>query len=143
MGLRYWNYTSETGENEWQFESRDAAGMEQVQVAEKRLFWTTLYVMVRMRVHALPAVVTDLRCALTACPLVALCTRVAAQAVARLPHALPGAPRTQATHFRGIPRASTECAAQIGLSMSATNVVGFTKSSKGTSACMRCPRNML
>ena len=47
VGLRYWNYTSDAGENEWQFESRDAEGMAQVQVEEKRLFWTTLYVMVR------------------------------------------------------------------------------------------------
>jgi hypothetical protein len=49
VGLRYWNYTSETGENEWQFESRDPEGMAQVQVEEKRLFWTTLYLMVRTR----------------------------------------------------------------------------------------------
>ncbi len=56
VGLRYWNYTSETGENEWQFESRDADGMAQVQVEEKRLFWFTLYLMVRAHAHTLPAV---------------------------------------------------------------------------------------
>ena len=52
VGLRYWNYTSDTGENEWQFESRDAEGMAQVQVEEKRLFWTTLYLMARARALA-------------------------------------------------------------------------------------------
>ncbi len=49
VGLRYWNYTSDAGTNEWQFESRDAEGMAQIQVEEKRLFWTSLYVMARTR----------------------------------------------------------------------------------------------
>jgi len=47
IGLRYWNHTNEAGENEWHFESRDTAGMEGVQRAEKVLFWGTLYAMVR------------------------------------------------------------------------------------------------
>ena len=47
VGLRYWNYTSDAGENEWQFESRDAEGMAAVQPQEKRLFWVTLYLMAR------------------------------------------------------------------------------------------------
>jgi hypothetical protein len=47
VGLRYWNYTSESGENEWQFESRDAEGMATIQAEEKRLFWGTLYLMAR------------------------------------------------------------------------------------------------
>lgn len=45
VGLRYWNYTNEAGENEWQFESRDAEGMARLQPEEKRLFWVTLYMM--------------------------------------------------------------------------------------------------
>lgn len=47
IGLRYWNFTNEAGENEWQFECRDAAGMALVVPDEKRMFWTTLYVQVR------------------------------------------------------------------------------------------------
>lgn len=104
MGLRYWNFTSESGENEWQFESRDAEGMATVQVEEKRLFWTTLYIMVR---RVLPRV-APCACVQADCWAVAVAracaagavepvrARVAAQAVAGLPHALSGArPRTR------------------------------------------------
>jgi len=44
IGLRYWNYTNEAGENEWQFECRDAEGMALLVPDEKRMFWATLYV---------------------------------------------------------------------------------------------------
>ena len=47
VGLRYWNFTNDAGENEWQFESRDPEGMARVAAEEKRMFWFTLYLMAR------------------------------------------------------------------------------------------------
>lgn len=47
IGLRYWNFTNEAGENEWQFECRDGDGMALIVPDEKRMFWTTLYIQAR------------------------------------------------------------------------------------------------
>lgn len=47
VGLRYWNTTSESGENEWRFECRDEAGMALLVPDEKYLFWLTLTLTVR------------------------------------------------------------------------------------------------
>lgn len=43
IGLRYWNRTTESGDNEWQFECRDADGMAALVPEEKHLFWLTVY----------------------------------------------------------------------------------------------------
>lgn len=42
VGLRWWNDVSETGENEWKFESL-AEGQRTVNKHDSRTFWTVLY----------------------------------------------------------------------------------------------------
>lgn len=42
MGLRWWNEVSETGGNEWKFESLQE-GQRGVNKADARTFWTILY----------------------------------------------------------------------------------------------------
>jgi hypothetical protein len=113
VGLRYWNYTSESGENEWQFESRDAEGMATIQAEEKRLFWATLYIMARsprarvcaraacwpvscLRAAVVPGADVTVVCVRAAGAVELVLAGVAAEAVAGVSHALPGARPTRA-----------------------------------------------